>query len=66
MASFRSLKELREYLMNYYGSAMGVDFGMAVTGINEVENMSDEELEEMAISMGLDVSTIHDDIEEER
>ncbi|MBR6034272.1 MAG: hypothetical protein IKP28_06075 [Clostridia bacterium] len=66
MASFRSIEDLREYLTNYYGSAMGIDFGMAVTGVNEAEQMTDEELKEMAKSMGIDVSMIPDDIEEER
>lgn len=49
------IEELRETIIDYYGSAMTSGFPMAVIELAEVENASDDELIEIAKRIGLEV-----------
>jgi len=45
------INKLREDLINYFGTAMGM-FPMAIMDLNEVYNASDDKLMEIAINNG--------------
>ena len=47
------VETLREKLIDYYGSGMGVDFLMSVSFISEIEDASDERIIELAREAGL-------------
>ena len=48
----RDTEELREELMDYYGTAMASGMPMAVLDLARVENMSAEELQREAEKLG--------------
>lgn len=47
--------ELREAIINYYGTAMTSGFPMAIIELSEVETASSDELLEIAKRIGLEV-----------
>ena len=47
------IEELRDRLIDYYGTAMYSGFGMAVIDIARIENMDDEEIIEEARRVGI-------------
>ena len=48
-----NIEELKERLINYYGTAMYNGFPMAVIELSRIENMSDEEIIREARKIGL-------------
>ena len=55
---------LRGALINYYGSGIGVNFLMAVSGIEEIRSASTHELLEMAEECGIDINNFIIDIDD--
>ena len=47
------IDELRERLIDYYGTAMYSGFPMAIIDLSRIENMSDEEIIREARKIGL-------------
>lgn len=46
-------KDLREELQTYYGTAMLNGFLAAMSDLNELEDMDDEEIEQKSAQLGL-------------
>ena len=55
-----NIEKLRNYLINYYGTAMSSGFPMAVIDLSDVESASDDELIEIANSLGIDLEDFQD------
>jgi len=50
-----SIDEFRDYLRDYYGTAMMSGFPMAVVDLGRIDSLSDEELIRIAENMGYHV-----------
>ena len=50
-------------LIDYFGTAMSNDFGMAVIDLSEIENASPEKLISIAKKLGVDLRNYIEDME---
>ena len=50
----KTSEQLREELKDYYGTAMMNGFAMAMYELDEIDRLTDEELEEKTREIGLD------------
>ncbi len=50
----KDIDEIKEELTDYYGTAMVSGFPMAMANLNELENMDEDELRELAEKLGLE------------
>ena len=48
-------EQLRKYLIDYFGSGIFVGFPTFIVGISEIENMSPQELIELAENIDVDL-----------
>lgn len=55
MNEFIDIEKLREYLINYYGTATNV-FPAAVLDVIKIENASEEELIKIALKNNIDLN----------
>ena len=49
----KSVEEIRNELADYYGTAMMNGFPMAVMELSDIENLSDDEIFELAEEIGI-------------
>ena len=54
------IRKLRNYLIDYYGTAMSNGFPMAIVNLAKIENASGDELIEIADSLGIDLEDFQD------
>ena len=48
-------EQLREDLLNYYGSAIGINFQMSICNISQIQNASYEQLINIALENGFNL-----------